>query len=122
MENVGLFALFGLGEGALIAALAISVVVFYRGSGTINLSMGAIAMVASYVFYSFGAGSFGLTPPWWLALIFTLIMVAVIGAIIELLLFWPLRTSSPLAKLAASLGVLLLAQALIAIIYGNSTL
>jgi branched-chain amino acid transport system permease protein len=122
VENVGLFALFGLGEGALIAALAISVVVFYRGSGTINLSMGAIAMVASYVFYSFGAGSFGLTPPWWLALIFTLVMVAVIGAIIELLLFWPLRTSSPLAKLAASLGVLLLAQALIAIIYGNSTL
>ena len=33
MQNVGLFALLGLGEGAFIAALAISVVVFYRGSG-----------------------------------------------------------------------------------------
>lgn len=122
MQNVGLFALLGLGEGALIAALAISVVVFYRGSGTVNLSMGAIAMVASYLNYSFGAGTFGFTPPSWLALILTLVIIAILGTIIEFGLFWPLRTSSPLAKLAASLGLLLLAQALIAIIYGNSTL
>jgi branched-chain amino acid transport system permease protein len=122
VQNIGLFALLGLGEGALIAALAISVVVFYRGSGTVNLSMGAIAMVASYVNYSFGAGTFGFTPPDWLAMLLTLVVVAVLGTIIEFSLFWPLRTSSPLAKLAASLGLLLLAQALIAIIYGNSTL
>jgi branched-chain amino acid transport system permease protein len=122
VQNIGLFALLGLGEGALIAALAISVVVFYRGSGTVNLSMGAIAMVASYLNYSFGAGTFGFTPPGWLALLLTLAVIAVLGTIIEFGLFWPLRTSSPLAKLAASLGLLLLAQALIAIIYGNSTL
>jgi branched-chain amino acid transport system permease protein len=122
VQNFGLFALLGLGEGALIAALAISVVVFYRGSGTVNLSMGAIAMVASYLFYSFGAGSFGFTPPWWLALILTLIVVAVLAIIIELAVFWPLRSSSPLAKLAASLGLLLLAQSVIAIAYGNNTL
>ncbi|HEX7164749.1 MAG TPA: ABC transporter permease [Trebonia sp.] len=122
MQNIGLFALLGLGEGALIAALAISVVVFYRGSGTVNLSMGAIAMVASYLNYSFGAGTFGFAPPGWLALILTLVIIAILGTIIEFGLFWPLRTSSPLAKLAASLGLLLLAQALIAIIYGNSTL
>jgi branched-chain amino acid transport system permease protein len=122
VQNIGLFALLGLGEGALIAALAISVVVFYRGSGTVNLSMGAIAMVASYLYYSFGVGTFGFTPPSWLALLLTLVVVAILGTIIEFGLFWPLRTSSPLAKLAASLGLLLLAQALIAIIYGNSTL
>ena len=122
MQNILLFAVLGLGEGALIAALAISVVVFYRGSGTVNLSMGAIAMVASYVYYSVDSGSFGFRPPWWAALILTLLFVAVLGTVIELFLFWPLRTSAPLAKLAASLGLLLLAQALIAIIYGNSTL
>jgi branched-chain amino acid transport system permease protein len=97
-------------------------VVFYRGSGTVNLSMGAIAMVASYLNYSFGAGTFGFRPPGWAALLLTLVVVAVLGTIIEFGLFWPLRTSSPLAKLAASLGLLLLAQSLISIIYGNSTL
>ena len=122
MQSILLFAVLGLGEGALIAALAISVVVFYRGSGTVNLSMGAIAMVASYLYYSVDSGSWGFRPPWWLALILVLIIIAVLGAIIEFGLFWPLRTSSPLAKLAASLGLLLLAQALIAIIYGNNSL
>jgi branched-chain amino acid transport system permease protein len=122
VQNILLFAVLGLGEGALIAALAMSVVVFYRGSGTVNLSMGAVAMVASYLYYSVDNGSLGFQPPWWLALILTLVFIAVLGTIIELAVFWPLRTSSPLAKLAASLGLLLLAQSLIAIIYGNNTL
>ncbi len=123
MQNILLFAVLGLGEGALIAALAMSVVVFYRGSGTVNLSMGAMAMVGSYLYYSVdSSGALGFRPPWWLAFIIVLIFVAILGTIIELGLFWPLRGSSPLAKLAASLGLLLLAQAVIAIAYGNNSL
>lgn len=122
MQNVLLFAALGLGEGALIAALAISLVVFYRGSGTVNLSMGAIGMVAGYLYYSVSTGALGFRPPWWLALVLTLVFIAILGTIIELGLFWPLRSSSPLGKLAASLGLLLLAQSLIAIIYGNNSL
>jgi branched-chain amino acid transport system permease protein len=122
VQNILLFAVLGLGEGALIAALAMSVVVFYRGSGTVNLSMGAVAMVGSYLYYSVDNGALGFRPPWWAAFIIVLIFVAILGTIIELGLFWPLRGSSPLAKLAASLGLLLLAQSIIAIVYGNSTL
>src|SRR5260370_31749854 len=99
-----------------------SVVVFYRGSGTVNLSMGAMAMVGSYLYYSVDKGALGFRPPWWLAFVIVLVFVAILGTIIELGLFWPLRGSSPLAKLAASLGLLLLAQSIIAIVYGNSTL
>jgi branched-chain amino acid transport system permease protein len=122
VQNILLFAVLGLGEGALIAALAMSVVVFYRGSGTVNLSMGAVAMVGSYLYYSVDNGVLGFRPPWWLAFIIVLIFVAILGTIIELGLFWPLRGSSPLAKLAASLGLLLLAQAIIALSYGNNSL
>jgi branched-chain amino acid transport system permease protein len=118
VQNILLFALLGLGEGALIAGLAVSVVVFYRGSGTVNLSMGAIAMVAGYLYYSLDHGSFGFDPPWPVSVVVTLIFVAVLGTVIELTVFWPLRSSSPLAKLAASLGVLLLAEAVISLIYG----
>src|ERR1700722_9944394 len=99
-----------------------SVVVFYRGSGTVNLSMGAMAMVGSYLYYSVDNGALGFRPPWWLVFIIVLIFVAILGTIIELGLFWPLRGSSPLAKLAASLGLLLLAQSVIAIAYGNNSL
>jgi len=122
VQNILLFALLGLGEGALIAGLAMSVVVFYRGSGTVNLSMGAIAMVAGYVYYSLDHGSLGFHPPWPVALVLTLVFVAVLATVIELAVFWPLRSSSPLAKLAASLGVLLLAQAVVSLTYGSSSL
>jgi branched-chain amino acid transport system permease protein len=122
VQNILLFAVLGLGEGALIAALAMSVVVFYRGSGIVNLSMGAMAMVGSYLYYSVDNGALGFHPPWWLALVITLIFIAILGTIIELDLFWPLRGGSPLAKLAASLGLLLLAQSVISIVYGDSTL
>ena len=38
MKEIFQFALLGIGEGSLIAGIAISLVLFYRGSGTINLS------------------------------------------------------------------------------------
>ena len=48
MDQVLLFALLGLGTGALIAGIALGVVLTYRGSGIINLAIGAVAMVAGY--------------------------------------------------------------------------
>ena len=52
MKDILLFALLGLGAGAVIAGIAMSVVVTYRGSGIINLATGAVAMVAAYAFWA----------------------------------------------------------------------
>lgn len=40
----------GIASGALIVAVAIGIVLTYRGSGVVNFSNGAIAMYAAYVF------------------------------------------------------------------------
>ena len=45
MKEILQFSLLGLGEGSLIAGVAIALVLFYRGSGVINLATGAIAML-----------------------------------------------------------------------------
>ena len=45
-KQIVLFAILGLGAGSLIAGIAIGIVLTYRGSGIINLSTGAIAMLA----------------------------------------------------------------------------
>ena len=55
MEQILLFILLGLGSGALIAGIALSVVLMYRGSGIINLSTGAIAMLGGYAFWALNA-------------------------------------------------------------------
>ena len=44
--------LFGLGTGAIIAAIALGLVVAYRASGVINFGHGAIATYITYVYVS----------------------------------------------------------------------
>jgi branched-chain amino acid transport system permease protein len=117
VENILLFILLGLGSGALIAGIALGVVVTYRGSGIINLSTGAIAMIGGYAFWSLNSGKLAALPIG-VALPLALLFVLVIGAITEYLVYRPLRNSSPLAKLVSSLGVLLVAQAAMLLAFG----
>src|SRR6476619_3726275 len=104
MDQIILFALLGLGTGALIAGIGLGVVLTYRGSGVINVATGAMAI--GYAFYSLK--TVVDTP---VALVGTLAFTIVLGTAVELLCFRPLRTSSPLARLVSSLGVLLTLQA-----------
>jgi branched-chain amino acid transport system permease protein len=116
-----LFAILGLGAGSLIAGIAIGVVLTYRGSGIINLATGAVAMVGGYAYWSLKTGIYGWHAPTAAALVVTLVVLVVLGVLIELVAFRPLRTASPLAKLAASLGVLLVAQAAVSLAFGIAT-
>jgi branched-chain amino acid transport system permease protein len=114
VDQLLLFTLLGLGTGALIAGIGLGVVLTYRGSGVINVATGAEAMAAGYAFYSLRTVTD--TP---LALVGTLAFTVALGVAIELLAFRPLRTSSPLARLVSSLGVLLTLQAAATLIYGT---
>ena len=118
MDQIILFALLGLGSGALIAGLAVSLVLCYRGSGIINLATGAVATVAAYAFWSLTAGVYGPRFSTPLAVVCTLIVSALVGVLMEFLAFRPLRTSSPVAKLVASLGLLLIGQAVVLLAFG----
>jgi branched-chain amino acid transport system permease protein len=121
VQLVILFALLGLGTGALIAGVALGVVATYRGSGIINLATGAVAMVAGYMFWALQTGFFGgyglTTVP---AVLVSLAVAMGVGVVMELAAFRPLRAASPLAKLAASLGFLLTLQAAMLLIFGNA--
>ncbi|MET9909344.1 ABC transporter permease [Streptomyces sp. NPDC006476] len=119
MDQILLFAVLGLGQGALIAGIALGVVVTYRGSGIINLSTGAVAMASAYIFWALTSGFFGFTLPTVAALIGALVAALAIGVLIEVAVFRPLRTVSPLAKLAASLGILLTLQATVLLVFGT---
>ena len=120
MKDAALFVLLGLGGGAVIAGIALAVVVTYRGSGIINLSTGAVSMVAAFGFWALRSGHFGpefATVP---ALAITMAAAVLVGVLGELLVFRPLRTSSPLAKLVASLGILLVLQATMLLWFGDA--
>ena len=121
MTQILLFILLGLGPGALIAAISLGVVLTYRGSGVINLATGGVAMVGGYAYWALKTGQVAsvqlATAP---ALVGSLVIVLLFGVLAELIAFRPLRNASPLAKLVSSLGVLLIAQAMVLLAFGNT--
>jgi branched-chain amino acid transport system permease protein len=78
-------------------------------------------MVAGYSYWSLRTGTYGVhlsTAP---ALVITSFVLLAAGLWIEFAVFRPLRTAAPLAKLAASLGLLLVAQAAVSLAFGIGT-
>ena len=117
MQEILLFILLGLGSGALIAGIALGVVLTYRGSGIINLATGGMAMLGGYAYWALNTGRIASLPTG-VALPLSLLFVVVVGAVIEFVVYRPLRNSAPLAKLVASLGVLLVLQASMLLAFG----
>jgi branched-chain amino acid transport system permease protein len=120
-QQIVLFGILGLGAGSLIAGIAVGIVVTFRGSGIINLATGAVAMVAGYTYWSLKTGTYGVHVATAPALVITFLVLLVLGIGVEFAVFRPLRTAAPLAKLAASLGLLLVAQAAVSLAFGIGT-
>jgi branched-chain amino acid transport system permease protein len=123
--------LLGVGPGALIAALSVSVVIAYRGSGTINFAAGAQAALGAYVFYGLRTGGYILFAPLRIshtgmgttaAFLTTLLICGLSGLALDWFLYQKLRSSPPLARLIASVGVLLTIQALVILAFGGNGL
>lgn len=129
MQQVLLFAVLGLGTGALFAGLALSLVATYRGSGTVNVATGGVAMFGAYAYYGLRTGGYVLSPrldvagdagvPVIPALLITLILCASFGVAMHYFVLRPLRRQSSLAKLIATVGVLLIIQAYVVLTFGS---
>jgi branched-subunit amino acid ABC-type transport system permease component len=116
MHNFVLFAILGLGAGDVYAILGLGIVLVYKGSGIVNFSQGAIGMGGTYVFLSLTEA--GL--PTYLALFLALIASFIFGLLVHYVLFARLQSAPMLAKLVATLGLLLAVQGVIEVIYGDS--
>ncbi len=130
MQQYLLFAIVGLGFGSIYAAISMGVVITYRGTGIINFATGAMAMWGAYVFdelnrtgdlvlpvaiiphkVSLGDGIGSV--PFALAMVLAVLSCSLIGLLVHVLVFRPLRRAPILARVVASVGVLLTIQALI---------
>jgi branched-subunit amino acid ABC-type transport system permease component len=118
VDQILLFSLLGLGTGSLIAGVAVSLVVTYRGTGVINLAAGAVSMLTAFSFWSLTGGTYGPEIGNVPAFAITLLVAIGAGLVMEFAAFRPLRTATPLAKLVATLGLLLIAQAGMLLAFG----
>jgi ABC-type branched-subunit amino acid transport system ATPase component/branched-subunit amino acid ABC-type transport system permease component len=119
MEEVITFALLGLGLGALYSLASQGLMVIYRGSGVVNFAQGAIGVTGAFVAWDLNVNA-GL--PYGLALILGVALSVAIGAVVHLAIMRPLRRAAPLARVVATLGVLIILQSLVILHYGTSVI
>jgi len=111
-------ALSGIGIAAAVALLAVGLVVTFKGSGVLNFAHGATATAATYGYIGLreiGAGTF-------LAVVGGLAIAVVIAALMQWLVMRRLSHAPPLAKIVATLGLMLLINAFIGAVTTNRTL
>ncbi|HXA29993.1 MAG TPA: branched-chain amino acid ABC transporter permease/ATP-binding protein [Candidatus Angelobacter sp.] len=111
-------AILGLGIAAVYTLLGQGIVLIYRGSGVINLAQGAYAMVGAFVYYDLRhSDAWGFLPAFAAALVVT----GLIGALTYPLVMRPLKNASPISRLIATLGVLIVVQSVGLLRFGSST-
>src|ERR1017187_9131907 len=134
MSITVLFLILGLGSGAVYAALALGLVLTYRSSGVVNLSTGAVALYVAYTYAFLRKGELVVPIPglnstptigtgpmgFWPAFLISLVVAGLLGALLYLLVFRPLRAAPAAAKAVASVGVMIVIQALLATQLGSS--
>jgi ABC-type branched-subunit amino acid transport system ATPase component/branched-subunit amino acid ABC-type transport system permease component len=131
VEHV-VFLLLGLANGAVFASLALALVVTYRSSGVINFGTSAIALYASYQYAFLRQGELlvlvpglpntidlGSEVPFLLAVVVALATASLLGLLLYLLIFRPLRTAPAVAKAVASVGILVVITGLMVVRIGT---
>ncbi|WP_238419549.1 branched-chain amino acid ABC transporter permease/ATP-binding protein [Gordonia sp. 'Campus'] len=128
------FLVLGLGNGAVFAALGLALVMTFKSSGVVNFATGAVALYAAYTYAFLRDGELLNPIPGFpstidlgadvgvvVALLVSVAIASVLGVILYLLVFRPMRTAPALAKAVAAIGVMLVLQALIALRVGEDT-
>ncbi|MBM7365805.1 ABC transporter permease [Gordonia hydrophobica] len=106
MNDLILFPILGLGAGAVYALLSLGIVLIHKGTGTVNFAQGAIAGCSAIYF---GIATSNGTPLLTAAL--TCIITAGIGgALFYAVVMRQLRQAPALARIVATLGLMLLLQ------------
>jgi sulfate-transporting ATPase len=112
------FAILGLASGAIYALLALGLVLVYRGSGLLNFAQGAMAMFGAYAYYELTVRrGLGEGP----AVVLALVLCASLGAAFDLIVLRTMRrrNASSLARVIATLSLLLILQSVAVIVYGT---
>jgi branched-chain amino acid transport system permease protein len=126
------FVVLGFASGAIYLGISVGLVTVYLSSGILNFAQAAIAMWGCYVFavlrtsgklvFPVGTVSLGSSVGSAAALIIALVTTVILGEIIHLLIFRPLRRASVMAQIVASVAVLITLVGLATVRFGTNTM
>jgi branched-chain amino acid transport system permease protein len=109
------FTLGGISFGMVYAAIALSLVLIWRGTRILNYSQGAMAMFTTYIAFTV----IGHTGNYWAGFAAALAAGLVLGAVIERTVIRPVENKPPLNAVVVTIGLLVFLEGLAGIIYGG---
>jgi branched-chain amino acid transport system permease protein len=108
----------GLSRGAVYAAFALALVLIWRGTRIVNFAQGVMAVVTAYLAYSVT----GATGSYWAGFGAALLGGLVLGAVVERVVMRRVEQAPPLNAVIVALGLVLVGQGVLGMIYGNQYL
>jgi branched-chain amino acid transport system permease protein len=104
----------GLGTGVIYASVALALVLIYRTTGLLNFAQGEMALFSTFITWWFTDQGLGI----WVALLASVVVSFVGGALIERILIRPVESShNPLNVVIVTLGMFLAINALAQLIF-----
>jgi len=106
----------GLAFGAVYAAVGLALVLIWRTTRVLNFAQGAQAMVTAYLALSVTQAS----GSYWLGFATALVGGFILGAVVERVVFRAAENAPELNAIIIGVGLLILLEAVIGILYGNA--
>lgn len=105
----------GVGIGAVYALVALGFVLIFRATNVVNFAQGEFSMVAAYLMVVFAVD---LGWPYWLSFLISLAGMAILGALFNLGVYYPLRHRTFLPVIIATIGASILMANTTLALYG----
>ena len=109
------FTLSGVSFGMIYAAVALSLVLIWRGTRLLNYAQGGMAMITTYIAIEviYHTGSY------WAGFVIALAARIVLGAVCQLTIIRPTMNKPPLNGVIVTIGLLVLLEGLAGIFFGG---
>ena len=119
MSEIIVFVIVGLTAGAVYSLAGVGLVLTYRTSGLLNFAQGAVATVSAYLFYTLYV-QHGVS--WPVAALVSIIGVGVVVGFAMELIARKLQGAALAVSVASTVGLLLLIEAAVDLIYGTDVI
>ena len=106
MDQIIIQTLHGLVNGMVLAMVASGLTLIFGIMDIVNFAHGDLLMLGAFV----GASVLGVTGSYWLALIGAAVVIAILGALLQITTLRPLIGRDPLTTILATFGVSLVVQ------------
>jgi branched-chain amino acid transport system permease protein len=109
------FTLSGVSFGMIYAAVALSLVLIWRGTRLLNYAQGGMAMITTYIAIEviYHTGSY------WAGFVVALVAGMLLGAVCQLTIIRPTMNRPPLNAVIVTIGLLVLLEGLAGIFFGG---